>query len=292
MYSTFTMNIYSYRKEKQRRIYYVNGKPVIDNIIVQQIGEPQSNQSVFSSFQNTKKAYQSSRFAGIIIPLFLILAGVFFIYRQFLPEIKQFFEQNSGYLSQGNISPVSDSYVNYDIYLSNPAGLTELTKKALGENILTLDEESLHYSGNFYLSIPALGMERLAVEANVDSSSQDIYNAALKDSLAHFKSTGLPISDVQNNIVIYGHSASPNYNPKRTDPEVAFSYLADLRVGDQIIIEIEGKQYNFTMYKSKIVDATDTSIITGVKGKRTLTLFTCYPAGNSSQRFVALARES
>src|SRR5690606_20263638 len=132
---------------------------------------------------------------------------------------------------------------------------------------------------------------RLPVEANVDSSSEESYNLALQDSLAHFKGTGLPISDVQNNIVIYGHSASPNYNPRRTDPEVAFSYLPELKVGDDIIIEIEGKEYRFKMYRSKIVEPDDTSVITGTKGKRTLTLFTCYPIGANSQRYVALARE-
>lgn len=286
------MNLYSYKKENKRQLYYVNGKPVIDNIIVQSSDSSQ-NQNTISIQKISQKfeTYKGSQFAGLIIPLILIITGVFFIYRQFFPDIKQFFENNSGYLNQGNISPVSDSYVNYDIYLSNPSGLPELTKKALEENILTLDDKSLHYTGNFHISIPSLGIERLPVEANVDSSSEAIYNEALKDSLAHFKSTGLPISDVQNNIVIYGHSASPNYNPRRNDPEVAFSYLAELRVGDEMTIHIEGKDYKFVMYKSKIVDATDTSIITGVKGKRTLTLFTCYPAGNSSQRYVALARE-
>ena len=288
------MNLYSYKKESKRQIYYVNGKPVIENILIQNpdISKRQANSVFKSTTKKIVKTYNKSRLAGIIIPLILVSTGVFFIYRQFFPDIKQFIENNSGYLTQGNISPVSDSYVNYDIYLSNPSGLTELTKRALDENILAVDDTSLNYSGNFYISIPSLNINRLPVQANVDSSSEEIYNEALKDSLAHFKSTGLPISTIQNNIVIYGHSASPNYNPRKDDPEVAFTYISELKVGDVITIEIEGKEFNFTMYKSKIVDATDISIITGTKGKRTLTLFTCYPAGNNSQRYVALARES
>lgn len=280
---------YSYKKESLRKIYYVNGKPVIDNIIVHKDGK--NNQYRKTLLDNISSRYNSSPYAGVIIPLILILTGVFFIYRQFFPDIRQFIESNSGYLTQGNISPVSDSYVNYDIYLSNPAGLPELTNRALSENILTIDAKSLGYTGVFYISIPSLGMDRLPVEANVDSSTEESYNAALKDSLAHFRNTGLPFSEIQNNIVIYGHSASPSYNPRRNDPEVALSYLSEIKVGDEIIIEMEGVEYRYVMFKSKIVNADDTSIITGTKGRRTLTLFTCYPAGNNSQRYVALARE-
>ena len=154
------------------------------------------------------------------------------------------------------------------------------------------DLKSLSYKGNFFISIPSIGLNRLAVEANVDSTTEDSYNNALKDSLAHFKNTGLPISEIKNNIVIYGHSASPNYNPQRSDPEVAFSFLTEMKVGDKIIIEIEGEKHEFTMSRSKIVKPDDVSIITGTKGKRTLTLFTCYPAGNNTERYVIIARES
>jgi LPXTG-site transpeptidase (sortase) family protein len=96
---------------------------------------------------------------------------------------------------------------------------------------------------------------------------------------------------VENNIVIYGHSASPNYGPKPTDPYVAFSFLPDIKVGDDIYIEMSGQEYHFKTYRNKIVEPNDTSIITGTKGNRTLTLFTCFPLGSNSQRFVSIARE-
>jgi LPXTG-site transpeptidase (sortase) family protein len=229
--------------------------------------------------------------ANIILPIILMLSGFYFIFEQFKPDIQQKLKEQTGQLAQGTINLAPEEYISMSEYISFPNGLEELTQKALSENVLKQDTVSLSYSGVFYLSIPALGMNRLPVDANVDSSSKDSYLPALEDSLAHFKYTGLPISDVPNNIVIYGHSASPSYNPKRTDPMVAFSYLQELSVGDDIFIEIDGKTFQFKMQKSKIVNPTDVEIITGTPGKRTLTLFTCFPNGSNSKRYVAIARE-
>ncbi|MFS8130929.1 MAG: sortase [Candidatus Dojkabacteria bacterium] len=254
-----------------------------------------SNVSISGIITNTynklKDLVRSSTLAGIIIPSIFVITGFLFIYQQFFPDIKQLIEKNSNYLDQGNVSPVTDKYINVSQYISNPSGLTELTKTALKENILQKDDASLAYSGTFYISIPSLGMNRLPVTANVDSSSEAAYNAVLTNTLAHFRSTGLPISPVENNIVVYGHSASPNYGPKASDPYVAFSFLPEIKVGDDIYINISNQEYHFKTYRNKIVEPNDTSIITGVKGTRTLTLFTCFPLGSNTQRFVSVARE-
>jgi sortase A len=108
-------------------------------------------------------------------------------------------------------------------------------------------------------------------------------------ALAHFQSTGLPISDVENNIVIYGHSSSGDYYERTKDIAGAFSRLNKIKVGDIVTLEMEGKTYNYRVIKTKIVEPYNTEIISGTPGKRTLTLFTCFPSGNNSQRFVAVA---
>ncbi len=230
-------------------------------------------------------------FANIIIPVILISLGLYFIGRQFLPDIQYHIQAKNGLYTQGTAALVSETYINLPDYISNPKGLGELTAQALNQHILQKDETSLNYNKVFYLSIPSLGFDKLAVEANVDSSTESAYIAALEDSLAHFKYTGLPISDVQNNIVIYGHSSAPSYNPKRSDPMVAFSFLDELKVGDDIYIEMEGKQFHYKMQRSKVVKPDEVSIITGTPGKRTLTLFTCTPDGSDENRYVAVARE-
>lgn len=236
-------------------------------------------------------AAKVSPLANVILPIIFIIAGSFFIYQQFKPEIQQKLREQNGLLAQGTVSPVSDEYVSLSEYISNPKGLEELTKDALAQHILQEDTQSLSFTETFYISIPSLGMDRLPVEPNVDSSSEDAYSKALEDSLAHFKYTGLPISDIKNNIVLYGHSASPSFNPQRNDPVVAFSYLQELKVGDDIIVEVSGEIFKFKMQRSKIVEPDDISIINGTPGKRTLTLFTCFPNGSNSKRYVAVARE-
>ncbi len=289
-----TMNLYSYRKnsvsvdhsafdELNYRLY--SNVPNASRKSVT-LG------SILTSGYNSLKAFAStSALTGILIPGFLVVAGGFFIYQQFFPEIKQLVEVNSGYLTQGNIAPVAESYITSSEFISNPSGLSQLVQNALDMHILQDDQISKNFNGTFYITIPSLGIDRLPVQSNVESTTEEIYNQVLQTKLAHFQGTGLPISNVKNNIVVYGHSAAPLYNPQRTDPYVAFTFLPELKVGDDIKIEIENQTFNFKMYKSKIVNPTDTSIITGQSGKRTLTLFTCYPAGNNSQRYVAVARE-
>lgn len=236
-------------------------------------------------------ATKVSPIANILLPIIFIIAGGFFIMQQYLPDIQTELRNNSGYFTQGTISPVGDEYISLSEYISNPKGLDQLTIEALSRRPLEEDTQSLSFNETFYVSIPALGMERLPIDPNVDSSSENAYLSALEDSLAHFKHTGLPISDVKNNIVIYGHSASPSYNPRRDDPVVAFSFLQELQVGDDIFIDIAGEQHHFRMQRSKIVEPDDISIINGTPGKRTLTLFTCHPGGSNAKRYVAVARE-
>lgn len=237
-----------------------------------------------------KEASKSSRIANFLIPTIFIAVGAYFIYKEVYPDIQQAIQQNSGYLSQGNVAPVSDEYIDLSNYVSKPVDFPSLTRNALKENLLQEDLVSLNFNDVFYISIPSVGINRLPVQANVDSTSEASYMPVLETRLAHFKNTGLPISDVPNNMLIYGHSASPNYGPQPTDTYVAFSFLPNLKIGDEIIIEIAGETFKYKMSSSKIVKPTDTSVITGTKGKHTLTLVTCFPAGSNENRYVAIAR--
>lgn len=241
-------------------------------------------------YKDLTTAMQKSTTANLVIPLIFITIGAVFIYKEFFPDIQAAFQTSNGYLAQGNVSPVSDQYLDLASYISKPQGFKELTIEALSEHTLEDDTTSLNYEGVFYITIPSIGIDHIPVEANVDSTTESVYNQVLLNKLAHFKSTGLPISNVKNNMLIYGHSASPNYNPSPKDPEVAFSFLPNLKVGDEITVTIEGKDYKFVMSSSKIVKPTDTSVITGSKGKQTLTLITCFPLGSNENRYVAVAR--
>lgn len=216
------------------------------------------------------------------------------MWQQIGPAVDQQLKEAAGYYDQGTTPLVAGEYVTARTqYVSNPGAeyFRQLTERALAENVLVKDPVSNQYVGTFYLSVPSLGMDRIPVKANVESGVEEVYNSVLNDQLAHFKDTGLPISDVKNNIVIYGHSAMPYYSPSPSDPLTAFSFLSELKIGDEMLIEIEGETHRFVMSKSKIVEPDDVEIITGNPGKRTLTLFTCYPRGSNSHRYVAVGRE-
>ncbi len=237
---------------------------------------------------------QTSTIARILIPSILIVSGLYIISRQIYPTIKYKARELSGYYNPTTAELVKgDSIKPQTQFLSNPGSeyFRKLTQQAEKEHAFIDDPVSRNYKGKFSISIPSLNLYDLPVTANVNSGVEEVYRSILKNSLAHFAGTGLPISDVKSNIVIYSHSAGGDYYQRTKDIAASFTVLGDIKIGDKVTIKIEGKEYNFKIVKTKIVKPNDTSIITGQKGKRTLTLFTCYPPGDNDERFVAVARE-
>lgn len=232
-----------------------------------------------------------SKIAGFLVPLLLIIFGYSIIFNQVWPDIEQNIKLSQGYYDTEPVPLVAGDYFERVKYLSNPGSdyFKTISAEATQQHILKEDTISNNYSGIFKISIPSLELNNLPVKANVDSSQESIYRKALLTALAHFKGTSLPISDVENNIVIYGHSSSGDYYERTKDIAGAFSRLNKIKVGDIVSLQMEGKTYDYRIIKTKIVEPYNTEIISGTPGKRTLTLFTCFPNGNGSQRFVAVA---
>jgi len=246
---------------------------------------------VFSFVGNSQEFLINSKFIGALIPVFLILSGFFMIYQQFFPDLKELIKLKVNYYDTNTVALASENYVSRAEYISNPGAeyFKQLRDEAVASNGLLSDPVSNEYKGKFTLSIPSLGFKDIRVTANVESGVEEIYDSYLEGGLAHFNGTGLPISPMKNNTVIYGHSASGNYYERTKDPTAAFSALKNIKIGDEITVNMEGKEYKYRVTKSKIVQPHDVSIITGDAGKDTLTLFTCYPDGNSANRFVVVA---
>jgi len=282
------MSLYTYKKNNELNRKYtediiIDGSPGQKN-------ELKARNLVSNFYLGLKNLTTTSKLASILIPGLFIVLGITFIYKEFFPDIQQSIQIKLGYLSQGNTSPVSDQYIDLSKYISRPVDFPDLTANAIKQNNVQNDDKSRNYQGTFYISIPALNFNSLPIQANVDSTVPDAYLKVLNLKLAHFRGTCLPFADENCNPVIYGHSASENYHPRANDPEVAFSFLSNIQVGDDIYIYLENKTYHYKMYKSKVVDPSDTSIITGIPGKKTLTLFTCAPAGSDVSRLVVIAR--
>lgn len=233
----------------------------------------------------------SSRVAGFFIPLILIVIGFFIIYKQVWPDVDQTLRLWAGYYDTESVALVAGDYVERSKYLSNPGSsyFKQLTSEADQAGDLLPDPIATGYKGSFKMSIDSLGLKNLPVRANVDSNGDESYLKILSNSMAHFKNTGLPISPVNNNIVIYGHSATGDYYERTHDIAASFTLLNKIKIGAIINIDMDGKTYQYRVIKSKIVQPNDISIIIGTPGKRTLTLFTCFPNGNNAQRFVVVA---
>lgn len=248
--------------------------------------------AIYSSFMSFMTI---SKVAGIIIPLSLILSGSYILYNQLWPEVEQYVLQQEGYLEQGTTTLVEDNYIEErQIELSDPGSeyFEELASRAFGGSNLLEDTISKNFNQNFTITIPSLDLYDVLVTPNVDSGDEESYRQILDNSLAHMSGTGLPISDVGNKTVIYGHSSNNAGNSDH--PSVAFTRLMDLNIGDEIFIKIneEGEEieYKYKVKKTKIVNPYEVDILTNNSGRKDLLGFTCFPAGNPAQRFVFEAR--
>lgn len=235
----------------------------------------------------------TARFVGFLIPVILIATGIILLHKELWPEVEQQIKESEGYYNQGSTPLVDVDYIqSRQLYLSTLGAnyFKDLSDNALSQHVLREDPISKNYSGNFKLSIPSIGLNNLPVKANVKSGDSNEYEEVLKTHIAHMDGTGLPISDINNNSVLYGHSARGDYFDQTQDVAGAFSRLQKLQIGDKITIEMEGKTYTYKVSKTKIVQPDDISIVTGVPNERTLTLFTCFPNGNPAKRFVVVAK--
>lgn len=243
-------------------------------------------------YNSLKILVATSSSAGLVIPVLFMLCGGALIYMQLQPSIAHQLKESAGYYNQGTTSLVQENYIVDKLqYLSNPGSnyFQQLQEQAFSTQGFAIDNESLNYEGTMYLTIPSIGFDRLPIRGNVESGVRDIYNRVLNTSLAHFKGTPIPGISHGGNTVIYGHSAGGSYNPSPSDVLAAFTFLTDMQVGDVITLELDGTKYSYRMSRSKVVEPNDTSIITGVPGKEMLTLFTCYPPGVNTRRYVIQA---
>jgi len=163
----------------------------------------------------------------------------------------------------------------------------ENTNKALESQGIS-HPELAGESGEMKLTIQKLGLKNLPVVVNVNSYEENTYMPILDTKLAHFKGTSLPSSN--GNTFIYGHSTNELWartNP--THPQIAFTYLNKMDIGDEINLEFKGKTYKYILQKVRTVSPDDVSPIFSYGDKKTLTLMTCWPPGVGTERLILIA---
>lgn len=164
-------------------------------------------------------------------------------------------------------------------------GETNYPSQTIDNKNVKIDDS---YSKNMKLSISKLNIKDVNVTPNVDSFNEKVYDAALKKGLAHFKGTPLPGDG--GNSFIYGHSAVESWFSSHPDyAETIFSKLEKVEISDTIKIKKDGKTLIYTVQKKKITEPNDFDVISGMTGKETVTLMTCWPLGIGSQRLIVIA---
>lgn len=198
---------------------------------------------------------------------------------------------------------LSSTDTNWEVVNSssnNIGSLSSIYTSNLNRNLAAASQELLidpenhpelaNKSGEMKITIPRLKIKEMPIVINVDSYSQSNYLPVLDRKLAHFKGTSLP--DTAGNTFIYGHSTNEltaRANPQL--PQVAFTFLNKLELGDEILIELEGQTYKYSLQKSKIVEPEDISPIFTKSNNKTLTLMTCWPPGVGEKRLILVANQ-
>jgi sortase A len=130
------------------------------------------------------------------------------------------------------------------------------------------------------VSVPELGIKHVhAVNAPADN------RRPLRHGFLHVEGTGYPWQQ-HSNVYLAGHDLGfPG-----TDSWRLLWHLDTLMQRDRVILETaEGTRYVYSVYESEVIEPTDTRVMLPQDGKRIVTLQTCVPHFEWSQRLVVRA---
>ncbi|WP_044894247.1 class D sortase [Bacillus alveayuensis] len=159
-----------------------------------------------------------------------------------------------------------------------------LTNKSMEEAKKFVEEKNSHESQielfmpNEGEAVGILKIPRLQAELPIiEGTDPD----DLEKGVGHYKGSFYP--DENGQIVLSGHR------------DTVFRKIGELKIGDELIIELPYGTFSYKMMDTKIVDADDTSIITLQNEYEELIVTTCYPfsyVGNAPERYIIYAKRN
>lgn len=142
----------------------------------------------------------------------------------------------------------------------------------------TVDLASQPAVSEYRLSIPSLGIQQAVVRVNETDLSQ---------SLIQYGSQTMP-GDVGNTVIL-GHSSLPQFfNPRNY--KTIFSVLPQVRLGEVVVIEIDGLKYVYQIIDKYEVKPSEVSVLDQDYNQEMLTLITCTPPGTYLRRLIVQAK--
>lgn len=135
----------------------------------------------------------------------------------------------------------------------------------------------------YYISIPTVNIEKALVKIGGEDLSK---------SLIQYPGTSKP--GQLGSPVIFGHSVLRQfYNPSINNPRryaSIFSKIMTLKSGEEIVIEMDGITYKYTVKEIFEVKPEDVYILQQRYNNRELKLVTCVPEGTYLRRGVVVAQ--
>ncbi len=145
-------------------------------------------------------------------------------------------------------------------------------------------------SESFTIQIPRIDLTQNIIP-HVDPSARHIYLPIMEKAVAHGENTALP-GQRNGNIYLFAHSRTA---PSGITPQGGwFTRIDELESGDTIELYYEGKQFTYVVKRLFIVNPEDIEVYQAhspFPGENSLTLQTCYPRGDLSQRLIVQATE-
>ncbi|MFH1186822.1 MAG: sortase [Candidatus Levyibacteriota bacterium] len=129
----------------------------------------------------------------------------------------------------------------------------------------------------------ALSIQKLKIENAVVST----IDTDLSAHLVNYGGTAIPPQ--KGAAVVFGHSTLPQwFNPK--DYKTIFATLHELRVGDEIKVNVSNLTFIYKVYNISVVESSDVSMFEQRYDDSYLTLVTCTPPGTIWKRLIIRAR--
>ena len=134
------------------------------------------------------------------------------------------------------------------------------------------------------LSVPALGIEDVKVQMDVNGSNERIYDEVLTRAVAHLQGSAHPGNF--GNAFFFGHSKLPIF--ASNDYESIFTDLPKIKAGDVVRVKYDGNEYTYQISQTGVVTPKDVFILNQPTEKKMLTLMTCIPPGFANNRYITV----
>lgn len=134
---------------------------------------------------------------------------------------------------------------------------------------------------DFEITIPKIELQKTVIP-NVDPRDENIYKEAFKQGVAHGLGTKFP--DEIGNTYLYAHSTKKVEDIEKNAGW--FTRIDELEIGDEIVINYGQNKYIYSIASREIVDPRATGVYTSYAPVQMLTLQTCYPRGEITERII------